>query len=40
VKEPIKSEWPRMRRGLTIFTYFLFSADEEHTRAHRKRGAV
>src|SRR5688500_9075267 len=40
VKEPIKSEWPRMRRGQTIFTYFHFAADEELTRAHLKSGAV
>jgi alanine dehydrogenase len=40
VKEPIKPEWPRMRRGQTIFTYFHFAADEELTRAHLKGGAV
>jgi alanine dehydrogenase len=40
VKEPIKVEWPRMRRGQTIFTYFHFAADEELTRAHLKGGAV
>ena len=40
VKEPIASEWKRMRRGQTIFTYFHFAADEELTRAHLKSGAV
>jgi alanine dehydrogenase len=28
VKEPIKREWPRMRQGQVIFTYFHFAADE------------
>jgi alanine dehydrogenase len=40
VKEPIEPEWPRMRRGQTIFTYFHFAADEALTRAHLKSGAV
>jgi alanine dehydrogenase len=40
VKEPIASEWKRMRRGQTIFTYFHFAADEDLTRAHLKSGAV
>jgi alanine dehydrogenase len=40
VKEPITSEWPCMRRGQTIFTYFHFAADEKLTRAHLKSGAV
>ena len=40
VKEPIAPEWPRMRHGQTIFTYFHFAADEELTRAHMKSGAV
>jgi alanine dehydrogenase len=40
VKEPIKPEWPRIRHGQTIFTYFHFAADEELTRAHLKSGAV
>jgi alanine dehydrogenase len=26
VKEPIKPEWPRMKKGQTIFTYFHFAA--------------
>ena len=34
VKEPIAPEWPRMRKGQLLFTYFHFAADEELTRAH------
>src|SRR5262245_35275855 len=33
VKEPIQSEWPRMRPGQVLFTYFHFAASEELTRA-------
>src|SRR5687767_9623671 len=40
VKEPIQPEWPRMRRGQTIFTYFHFAADEALTQAHLKGRAV
>ena len=40
VKEPIEREWPHMRQGQTIFTYFHFAADEKLTRAHMKSGAV
>lgn len=40
VKEPIRREWPRMRKGQTIFTYFHFAADEKLTRAHIDSGAV
>ncbi len=40
VKEPIKVEWPRMRKGQTIFTYFHFAADEELTKAHLDSGAT
>jgi alanine dehydrogenase len=40
VKEPIKSEWPRIRKGQVLFTYFHFAADEELTRAHVKSGCV
>jgi alanine dehydrogenase len=40
VKEPIKVEWPRMRRGQLVFTYFHFAADEELTRAHITSGAT
>jgi alanine dehydrogenase len=40
VKEPIEREWPNMRKGQLIFTYFHFAADEKLTRAHMKSGAV
>ena len=40
VKEPIRVEWPRMRQGQVIFTYFHFAADEELTRAHVESGAT
>ncbi|HLV25099.1 MAG TPA: alanine dehydrogenase [Gemmatimonadales bacterium] len=40
VKEPIEPEWPRMRAGQTIFTYFHFAADERLTRAHLDSNAV
>ena len=33
VKEPQSSEWPLMRPGQTVFTYFHFAADERLTRA-------
>src|SRR5436305_13875133 len=40
VKEPIRVEWPRMRKGQLLFTYFHFAADEELTRAHLQSGAI
>ncbi|CAN5861648.1 alanine dehydrogenase [soil metagenome] len=40
VKEPIAVEWPRMRHGQVIFTYFHFAAAEELTRAVMKSGAI
>ena len=40
VKEPIEREWPHMRKGQLIFTYFHFAADEALTRAHMKSGAA
>src|SRR5688500_1211889 len=40
VKEPIAREWPMMRSGQTIFTYFHFAADEELTKAHIDSGAI
>src|SRR5712675_144172 len=40
VKEPIKPEWPRMKKGQVIFTYFHFAADKELTLAHIKSGAA
>ena len=33
VKEPQSSEWPRMKPGQVLFTYFHFAADEALTRA-------
>jgi alanine dehydrogenase len=40
VKEPIAVEWPRMKKGQTIFTYFHFAADEKLTKAHLDSGAT
>jgi alanine dehydrogenase len=40
VKEPIAAEWPRMKKGQLIFTYFHFAADKELTLAHIKSGAT
>jgi alanine dehydrogenase len=40
VKEPIAVEWPRMRKGQIIYTYFHFAAAEELTRAVIKSGAI
>ena len=40
VKEPIEREWPHMRRGQLIFTYFHFAADEKLTKAHMASGAT
>ena len=40
VKEPIAVEWPRMKKGQTIFTYFHFAADEKLTKAHLESGAT
>jgi alanine dehydrogenase len=40
VKEPIAVEWPRMRKGQVIYTYFHFAASEELTRAVVKSGAI
>src|SRR5215212_2682466 len=40
VKEPIEREWPNMRSGRLIFTYFHFAADEKLTKAHLDSGAV
>src|SRR5262245_18197214 len=33
VKEPMPIEWPMMRPGQVVFTYFHFAADEALTRA-------
>lgn len=40
VKEPIAPEWPRMRSGQVLFTYFHFAASEELTKAVIDSGAV
>lgn len=40
VKEPIEPEWPRMRKGQVMYTYFHFAADERLTRAVIASGAV
>ncbi len=40
VKEPIKVEWPRIREGQIVFTYFHFAADEALTKAFLGTGAI
>ncbi len=40
VKEPIAAEWPRMRKGQLIYTYFHFAADPELTRAVLGSGVI
>ncbi len=40
VKEPQPSEYPLIRPGQTLFTYFHFAASENLTRAMLERGAV
>jgi alanine dehydrogenase len=40
VKEPIAIEWPRMRRGQLIYTYFHFAAAQDLTRAVIDSGAI
>ena len=40
VKEPIAVEWPKMRRGQVIYTYFHFAASEPLTRAVLDSGVV
>ncbi len=40
VKEPIEPEWPCMRRGQVVFTYFHFAASEPLTQAVIKSGIV
>ena len=37
VKEPISSEYPRLRDGLTLFTYLHIAADEPLTRRSSTR---
>src|ERR1043165_5698288 len=38
VKKPIAVEWPRMKKGQLVFTYFHFAADEKLTKAHIDAG--
>jgi alanine dehydrogenase len=38
VKEPLPSEWPLLRPGQIVFTYFHFAADEALTRAVMESG--
>jgi alanine dehydrogenase len=38
VKEPLSQEWPLMRAGQVVFTYFHFAADERLTQAVLKSG--
>lgn len=40
VKEPIKQEYPLIRRNQVVFTYFHFACDQELTEAMIKSGAV
>lgn len=40
VKEPLAEEFPMMRTGQTLFTYFHFAADEHLTRAVLDSGAT
>ena len=40
VKEPVRTEWPYLRAGQIVFTYFHFAADLELTQAHLDSGAV
>ena len=39
VKEPLASEWPHMREGQTVFTYFHLAADRELTEGVLATGA-
>lgn len=40
VKEPLPQEWPLMKPGQVLFTYFHFAADEALTRAVMQSGAT
>eukprot|EP00741_Cyanophora_paradoxa_P024872 tig00000317_g24013.t1 len=40
VKEPLLGEYPRMRKGQVIFTYFHLAASRELTEACKKSGSV
>jgi alanine dehydrogenase len=39
VKEPLQEEWPHIRRGQTLFTYFHLAADRALTEAMVRSGA-
>jgi alanine dehydrogenase len=40
VKEPLPEEWPHLRPGQMVFTYFHFAADEPLTRAVMESGVT
>ena len=40
VKEPIRPEWPKIREGQVVFTYFHFAADRELTDAFLDTKAI
>ena len=40
VKEPIEPEYPLVRKGQVVFTYFHFACEEELTQAMMKSGAI
>ena len=40
VKEPIKPEYPLVRKGQVVFTYFHFACEKELTEAMMKSGAI
>lgn len=40
VKEPLPAEWPLLRRGQVVFTYFHFAADRELTEAVLASGST
>ena len=40
VKEPIECEYPLIRKGQLVFTYFHFASDENLTRAMMKSGSI
>src|SRR5258708_2829092 len=40
VKEPLPGEWPHLRPGQILFTYFHFAADEKLTRAVLQTGVT
>src|SRR5262245_43483697 len=40
VKEPLPDEWPRLRKGQIVFTYFHFAADRKLTEAVLASGAT